>query len=240
MYLKNKKIKIFIIILFSFVASAIYYLSSISNLSQKKFFNYTIIIQPFNILMGNNSGFFEKKNIILHSEFIELFLNKINQPEIKKICEIKILNSKKITFFDYYLGIEKSLNENLNINFNADDICFDKIKLITYQTQKELLNSLIFDLNINQFSNSIFADQLKLINLQVKHQIENLELNFKFKKIEINKKYKIYLISLCIMIILFLLMSCVFFYENIFYFFKKIKKENFYKSINKIKSRISS
>jgi len=240
MYLKNKKIKIFIIIFFSFVASATYYLSSISNLNEKKFFNYTIIIPPQNILMVNNFGSVEKKKIFLHSEFIDLFLNKINQVEIEKICEIKNLNSKKITFFDYYLGIETSLNENLKINFNADDICFDKIKLIIYETQKELMNNLIFDLNTNEFSHGFFADQLKLISLQLKNKINNLGLNLNFQKIEINKKYKIYLISLCIMIILFLLMSFIFFYENIFYFFKKIKKENFYKSINKIKSRIRS
>ena len=61
MYLKNKKIKIFIIILFSFVASAIYCLSSISNLNEKKFFNYTIILKPNNIIMFNNFNFFEKK-----------------------------------------------------------------------------------------------------------------------------------------------------------------------------------
>jgi hypothetical protein len=240
MYLKNKKIKIFIIILFSFVASAIYYLSSISNLNEKKFFNYTIIIKPNNIIMFNNFGFLEKKNIISHSEFIDLFLSKINQLETKKICEIKKLNNKKNMFFDYYLSIDKSLNENLKINFNADDICFDKIKLIIYETHKELLNNYIFELNTNQFSQGFFADQLKFISLQIKDKINNLEFNFSSQKKEINKKYKIYLISLCMMIILFLLMSFIFFYKNIFYFFKKIKKENFYKSINKIKSRIRS
>ena len=188
MYLKINKIKIFIIIFFSFVASATYYLSSISNLNEKKIFNYTIILKPNNILMYNNFGFFEKRNLILHSEFINLFLDKINKLETKKICEIKKLNSKKIMFFDYYLGIEKSLNENLKINFNADDICFNKIKLIIYETQKELFNNYILQLNQNQFSQGFFYDQLKFISLQIDNKIKNLDLNFYFEKKEINKK----------------------------------------------------
>lgn len=240
MYLKNKKIKIFIIILFSFVASAIYYLSSISNLNEKKFFNYTIIIKRNNILMFNTFGFLEKKAPILDSEFIDLFLNKINKQEIEKICEIKKLNSKKIMFFDYYLGIEKSLNENLKINFNADDICFNKIKLIINETQKELLNNYILELNENQFSQGFFTDQLKFISLQLNNKIKNLESYSEFKKKEINKKYKIFLISLFLMITSFLLMSIIFFNKYIFYFFQINKKKIFYKSANKIKSIIRS
>jgi hypothetical protein len=227
MYQKINKIKIFIIIFFSFVASATYYLSSISNLSEKKIFNYTIIIKPSNIFMFTNFGFLEKKPIFLDSEFIDLFLIEINKQETKKICEIKNLYNKKIILFDYYLGIKKSLNENLEINFSADDICFNKIKLIIYETQKELLNNFILQLNINQFSQGYFAEQLKFISLQVNNKIKNLELNFDFKKKEINKKYKIYLISSCIMIILFLLISFLFFYKNIFYFLKKLKKRIF-------------
>lgn len=238
MYLKNKKIKIFIIILFSFAVSSTYYLSSISNLNEKKLFNYKIIIKPINIIIYGNLGFNEKK-IFQDSEFIDLLLKKINKIE-KKICEIEKVNNKKITFFDYYLSIDKSLSENFEISFNADDICFNKIKLIIYETQKELLNKYKYEQFINQLPQGLLNDQLKFTTLQVNNKIKDLEFYSFSEKKEINKKYKIYLTSLCIMLIIFSLMSFIFFYKNIFYFLKRVEKKNFYKSVNKIKSIIRS
>ena len=129
--ISSEKNKIYFIIFFSIVISSIYYFSFVPNLNEKKIYKFTIIVKPINIVMLDVEGrHIAKKLLLSHSEFISLFLNKIEKNEIKKICEIKKISKKKILSFDYYLHIEKTLNEHLQINFNADDICFKKIKLI--------------------------------------------------------------------------------------------------------------
>lgn len=226
--ISSEKNKIYFIIFFSIVISSIYYFSFVPNLNEKKIYKFTIIVKPINIVMLDiEARYMQKKILLSHSEFISLFLDKIEKKEIKKICEIKNISSKKILTFDYYLHIEKTLNENLEINFNADDICFKKIKLTIYETQKELLNDFNSALNMNLFTQGQLYDYIKFYNLQINDKIKNLENYSEFKKNEINKKYKIFLICLFLMITSFLLMSFIFFNKHIFYFFQIIKKKYF-------------
>jgi hypothetical protein len=236
--ISSEKNKIYIIIFFSIAISSIYYFSFVPNLNEKKIYKFTIIIKPINIFAISTEGYIQKKPALSHSEFISLFLNKIDKDETKKICKIKNIKSKKFMFFDYYLHIEKSLNEHLEINFNAEDICFNKIKLTIYETQKELLNDFNSSLNIDLLPQGTYLGVLKFYKLQINDKIKILESYTEFKKKEINKTYKIFLTSLLIMIISFLLMSLIFFNKYIFYFFQRIKKKNFNKSVNKKKFRI--
>jgi len=189
--ISSEKNKIYFIIFFSIVISSTYYFLFVPNLNEKKIYKFTIIVKPINIVtLDLERGGITKKLLLPHSEFISLFLNKIEKNEIKKICEIKNISSKKILTFDYYLHIEKTLNEHLQINFNADDICFKKIKLIIYETHKELLNG--FNSTLNMYlSQGLLYDYIKFYNLQINDKIKNLEnfLNLKRKRLIKNMKF---------------------------------------------------